>query len=125
MSPRRNVVIVSVLIALSAATLIAAENRTSANHGLPPGAMQQKATTACLECHEARIILQQRLSKAAWTKEVDKMVSWGAVVDGKDRDALIDYLSANFGADQAAYKPPRTPRANTQSKKIVEKSARQ
>ena len=40
--------------------------------------MQGKATTACLECHEARIILQQRLSKAAWTKEVDKMTKWGA-----------------------------------------------
>src|ERR1700761_8101723 len=48
---------------------------------LPPGAMQAKATTACTECHEARIILQQRLSKAAWGKEVDKMTKWGAVVD--------------------------------------------
>src|SRR5262249_9771878 len=56
---------------------------------LPPGAMQARATTSCLECHEARIILQQRLSKAAWTKEVDKMIKWGAVVDGSDHDALI------------------------------------
>ena len=62
--------------------------------------MQAKATTACTECHEARIILQQRLSKAAWTKEVDKMRKWGAVVDTNDRDALIDYLSSNFGPDQ-------------------------
>jgi hypothetical protein len=75
---------------------------------LPAGAMQAKATTACLECHEARIILQQRLSKGAWTKEVDKMVKWGAVVDAGDRDALIDYLSANFSPDQPAYQPPRT-----------------
>ena len=64
---------------------------------LPAGAMQAKATTSCLECHEARIILQQRLSKAAWTKEVDKMIKWGAVVDASDHDALIDYLSTNFG----------------------------
>lgn len=70
--------------------------------------MQAKATTACLECHEARIILQQRLSKAAWTKEVDKMTKWGAVVDPADRDALIDYLSANFSPDQPAYEPQRT-----------------
>ena len=70
--------------------------------------MQAKATTACLECHEARIILQQRLSKAAWTKEVDKMVKWGAVVDPNDRDALIDYLSANFSPDKPAYEPQRT-----------------
>jgi hypothetical protein len=75
---------------------------------LPAGAMQAKATTACLECHEARIILQQRLSKSAWTKEVDKMVKWGAVVDANDHDALIDYLSTNFSPDQPAYEPPRT-----------------
>jgi mono/diheme cytochrome c family protein len=75
---------------------------------LPAGPMQAKATTACLECHEARIILQQRLSKAAWTKEVDKMTKWGAVVDGADRDALIDYLSSNFSPDKPAYEPQRT-----------------
>ena len=75
---------------------------------LPAGTMQAKATTACLECHEARIILQQRLSKGAWAKEVDKMVKWGAVVDTNDHDALVDYLSTNFSPDQPAYEPPRT-----------------
>jgi hypothetical protein len=79
-----------------------------ATEDLPPGSMQAKATTSCLECHEARIILQQRLSKAAWTKEVDKMMKWGAVVDASDRDALIDYLSTNFSPEQAAYEAPRT-----------------
>jgi len=75
---------------------------------LPSGTMQAKATTSCLECHEARIILQQRLGKAAWTKEVDKMIKWGAVVDANDRDALVDYLSSNFNPDQPPYEPPRT-----------------
>jgi hypothetical protein len=75
---------------------------------LPPGPMQAKATTSCLECHEARIILQQRLSKATWTKEVDKMIKWGAVVDAADRDALIDYLSSNFSPDRPPYEPSRT-----------------
>jgi hypothetical protein len=81
---------------------------------LPDGAMQVKANNACTECHEARIILQQRLSKAAWTKEVDKMIKWGAVVDANDHDALVDYLSTNFGVDQPAYQAPRSaPAANT------------
>ena len=79
-----------------------------ATEDLPAGPMQAKATTACLECHEARIILQQRLSKAAWTKEVDKMTKWGALVDPSDRDALIDYLSTNFAPDQPPYEAPRT-----------------
>ena len=75
---------------------------------LPAGPMQSKATTACLECHEARIILQQRLTKATWTKEVDKMAKWGAVVDPADRDALIDYLTTNFNPDTPPYTPQRT-----------------
>ena len=83
---------------------------------LPEGPMQAKATTACLECHEARIILQQRLAKAAWTKEVDKMTKWGAVVDPADRDALIDYLSSNFSPDKPAYQPQRTANAGKVSK---------
>ena len=83
---------------------------------LPAGPMQAKATTTCLECHEARIILQQRLSKAAWTKEVDKMAKWGAVVDPADRDPLIDYLSTNFNPDQPQYEPQRTPEKSGKSK---------
>jgi len=89
-----------------------AQKATVANNAesLPAGPMQGKATTACTECHEARIILQQRLSKAAWTKEVDKMVKWGAVVDVADRDALIDYLSSNFSPDKSSYDPPTSTR---------------
>jgi hypothetical protein len=68
---------------------------------LPAGEMQARARTACLECHEARIILQQRLNKGAWTREVDKMIKWGALVDPKDRDSLIDYLSVNFPPGKA------------------------
>ncbi len=88
----------------------AAQKTATANltADLPTGAMQAKATTACLECHEARIILQQRISKAAWTKEVDKMIKWGAVVDPADRDPLIDYLSTNFSPDKPPYEPQRT-----------------
>ncbi|MFZ0774501.1 MAG: hypothetical protein WCA49_11655 [Candidatus Sulfotelmatobacter sp.] len=95
---------------LALATGLLAQKTAPANvtADLPAGPMQAKATTACLECHEARIILQQRLSKAAWTKEVDKMAKWGAVVDPADRGALIDYLSTNFNPDQPAYEPQRT-----------------
>lgn len=75
---------------------------------LPEGPMQAKAVTACTECHEARIIVQQRLSKAAWTKEVDKMVKWGAVVEPQDRDLLIDYLSGNFPVDKPEYVAERS-----------------
>ena len=88
---------------------------------LPAGRAKEKAESACLGCHEARIIVQQRLDKAAWTKEVDKMVKWGAEVDPKDRDALIDYLSTNFSSDQPAYEAPRTRVNSTEKLKGIRK----
>jgi hypothetical protein len=109
MFPRafRKMVVIGVL-ALATLSLAQSSVPARVTADLPAGPMQAKATTACTECHEARIILQQRLSKAAWTKEVDKMTKWGAVVDAADRDALIDYLSTHFSPDQPAYEPPRT-----------------
>jgi hypothetical protein len=68
---------------------------------LPAGPVQDKVRTACTECHDSRIIQQQRLGSKAWTKEVDKMIKWGAVVDLADRNAFIDYLSTNFPPDKA------------------------
>src|SRR2546430_1300882 len=115
--PTRSLAAVAIMaVAITSLTAFSQQAAKPAED-LPPGAMQAKATTACLECHEARIILQQRLSKAAWTKEVDKMVKWGAVVDANDHDALIDYLSANFGPDQPAYEPPRTSTEKASGKK--------
>src|ERR1700730_846595 len=95
-----------VLFVFSAITVAAAGS--SLNEQLPAGPARGKAIAACSTCHEPRIIVQQRLSKAAWTKEVDKMIRWGAEVDPNDRDALIDYFTTNFNADQAAYVAPRT-----------------
>jgi hypothetical protein len=94
------------ILALTAAPQFRAQ--TAPTPDLPAGPLQAKVTTECTVCHETRIILQQRLSKAAWTKEVDKMVKWGAAVDPQDRDAFINYLSDNFGIDKPAYVPDRS-----------------
>jgi hypothetical protein len=106
-----------VTLPIAFAALVAAAQ--SPNEQLPAGAAKDKAEAACLTCHEARIIVQQRLSKAAWAREVDKMMKWGAEVDPKDRDALVDYLSANFTPDQPAYEAPKT--ANDAKSKTKQK----
>ncbi len=84
------------LLSLAAASPLSAQSPD-----LPAGPAQEKVRTACTECHDSRIILQQRLSKPSWTKEVDKMIKWGAVVDASDRSAFIDYLSINFPPGKA------------------------
>src|SRR5579864_5924046 len=66
---------------------------------LPAGPMQQKVATTCTECHDANILVQQRLEKKLWVKEVDKMTKWGALVDPADREGFIEYLSTHFGPD--------------------------
>src|ERR1700758_1628297 len=90
-------------ISLSLSAALDGQSSSASSNPLPAGAMQEKAAEACSSCHEARIVVQQRLGKAAWTKEVDKMAKWGALVEPQDRDAFIDYLSANFGVDKPAY----------------------
>jgi hypothetical protein len=54
----------------------------------------------CVACHSLRIIHIQRLSRATWERELDKMVRWGTVI--KERDALLEHLVANFGDDKPA-----------------------
>jgi len=98
----------SVLTVVLIYVAVVAAAAKSPNEELPTGPLQKKAAAACLSCHEARIIVQQRLSNAAWTREMDKMVKWGAEVDPQDREALIDYFSENFGPDQSAYVAPKT-----------------
>jgi len=42
------------------------------------------------------IIEQQRLGRAGWVREVDKMIRWGASVSETEKQALVDYLAARF-----------------------------
>jgi cytochrome c5 len=56
----------------------------------------------CLLCHEADLTEQQRLSRQGWTREVEKMIRWGAVVTGAEKEPLIDYLFVNFGPQPLA-----------------------
>jgi hypothetical protein len=83
--------------------VFAAERPSTVAPQLPPGSMRNKALTGCTVCHDSYIIVQQRLSKAAWGKEVDKMIKWGAIVNPSDRDPLVDYFSTNFSPDKPPY----------------------
>lgn len=87
---------------------ISAGAQAATENDLPDGPIQNKARTACLMCHDSHIIVQQRLSKAAWGKEVDKMIKWGAIVNPADRDPLVEYFSTNFSPEKPAYVAKRS-----------------
>jgi len=64
---------------------------------------QKEEARACVPCHSLRLIHSQRLSRAGWNKELDKMGGWGTKYT--DREALLEYLVANFGDDKPLPKP--------------------
>ena len=64
---------------------------------------QKEEARSCIPCHSLRLIHSQRLSRAAWNRELDKMAGWGTTM--QDRDAILEYLVANYGDDKAPPPP--------------------
>ncbi len=69
---------------------------------LPAGAGSEVATAKCIGCHEADLIVSQRLSPVGWDREVGKMERWGAKLSPEERTALVGYLTRSFGIRPAA-----------------------
>ena len=94
-------------IVLSAAGQNASATQAQATQGpeLPDTPLLPHIKTACLECHDSSILVQQRLDKKHWTAEVDKMIRWGATVDPKEHDAFVDYFSEHFSPGVEPYVP--------------------
>lgn len=72
---------------------------------LPLGPGKATAEYACLTCHSADVLRQQRLNEKQWAAAVTKMTGWGAAVSEAKRDELIAYLVKNFGPDNDRFKP--------------------
>ena len=74
---------------------------------LPPGPMQAKVKAACTQCHNTSRIMEQHLSRQQWSGELKKMEGLGAVIDDADRDAMLTYLTKNFGPGKGAKAPAK------------------
>jgi len=85
------------ILIVAAALLVLAADQATLDRG------QKEAGLSCTPCHSLRLVQSQRLSRAAWNKELDKMTGWGTKMT--DREALLEYLVANYGDD----KPPSPP----------------
>ena len=64
---------------------------------LPEGAGVAVVRDKCVTCHEADLIVQQRLSRTGWTREVEKMMRWGTVLSDGEKETVVNYLTAQFG----------------------------
>ena len=89
------------LIKLSLTLMVAVCGLTNANtraarQDLPGGKGVELVRDRCVNCHEADLIVSQRLSRQSWTREVEKMIRWGAVASNSEKEILIDYFAAHF-----------------------------
>jgi sulfite oxidase len=57
----------------------------------PPG---YKA--ACMTCHDEGMMVQQRITRAQWDRELNKMSGWGAKIKPEEREGILQYLSDHF-----------------------------
>ena|SRR2546422_7711845 len=106
MSKRKSSLIkLSLALTATACGLMGANTR-AARQDLPEGKSMELARDRCVICHEADVIVSQRLSRQGWTREVEKMIRWGAVATESEKEALIDYFAANFKPRSAAVAPP-------------------
>lgn len=67
------------------------------NAEVPSGRVPDLVRARCVTCHGLDLIQQQRLPRAGWERELDKMIRWGAVVQDDERSLLLEYFLANAG----------------------------
>jgi DMSO/TMAO reductase YedYZ molybdopterin-dependent catalytic subunit len=63
---------------------------------LPPGDALPLVNQKCLSCHDHTLIVGQKLDPGRWTREVEKMVRWGAPVNDAEKERLVRYLAEHF-----------------------------
>ncbi|MBL8188841.1 MAG: hypothetical protein JNK38_12585 [Acidobacteria bacterium] len=103
MSKRNSTLLKLALVAMIFAAGVSLNWQSSfASQDLPPGKGVELANAKCVTCHEADLIMAQRLTKQGWTREVEKMVRWGASVNDAEKAILVDYFSEHFAPRKAA-----------------------
>jgi helix-hairpin-helix protein len=83
---------------------------------LPPGNGRELVLESCTTCHNLRVVAQARLSREAWTKDVNDMIQRGAPVFPEEIEPIINYLSKAFGPGV-----PKLVNVNTASREELEK----
>jgi hypothetical protein len=68
----------------------------AADESAPPANYPEGYQAACFSCHDEHMMHPQRLTRAQWDRELNKMSGWGAQVKAEDRDAILNYLSNRF-----------------------------
>lgn len=83
---------------------------------LPPGEGRQSVLESCTGCHNLRVVVHARLSRAGWSKDLNDMIQRGAPLFPEEIEPLTAYLSKVFGADV-----PKLVNVNTAAREDLDK----
>ena len=74
----------------------------SSAQNLPDGPGKDAFAGVCSECHALDLATSQKKPKAGWQATVESMVAKGATASKEQVEAIVGYLFAHFGPDDAA-----------------------
>jgi hypothetical protein len=69
---------------------------------LPPGPGRDQVIAACSDCHGLVALNDKHMNYGAWYAMIGDMINNGASVPSDDREAIAEYLAANFGLESGA-----------------------
>ncbi len=64
---------------------------------LPEGPGKEIVLKKCQACHDLDLVGNQRGSKDKWSGILDEMVDNGLVINEKDKNQVLEYLSSHLG----------------------------
>jgi hypothetical protein len=64
---------------------------------LPPDEHMPLVLGACIPCHSAEMVAQQRLDRSTWEAIVDRMIGYGAPITPETRPLIVQYLATRLG----------------------------
>ncbi len=109
--------LVSLLLVLQA---VPAQDQKPKEEGwlelLPPGDGRELVLSSCISCHNLRVVVHARMSRADWTKSVHDMIQRGAPLFPEEIEPITTYLSKAFGPAI-----PKLVNVNTASREDLEK----
>lgn len=68
---------------------------------IPPGPGHDETMKVCGKCHSAEQAASLRQSRSGWEETVSKMVNMGAEGSDDEFEAVLTYLTKNFGPESA------------------------
>lgn len=73
---------------------------------MPDGPGKDITVATCTKCHSITNITGQHKDRDGWTATITKMVGYGATGSDEDFQAILDYVTKNYGLDSAGAAAP-------------------